>query len=149
MARDRHFSLVNDCVVTSEGITQGRRRQNTKYLRPEEKHSIVSFVKFTLSLHDLKLEATMESENSSDSQAKDDRLFFTTSDLLNQINSVVDREHEQSNDGSGPHPRFELQRRFEDGTTRKASAEEAAAADFQSKVKQVCDISSADDYALT
>ena len=77
-----------------------------------------------------------------------DNLFFTTSDLLNKINSVVDREQQKASDGDGngngngleaseTHPRFELQRRFEDGTTRKASAEETAAADFQSKMKQV------------
>lgn len=87
--------------------------------------------------------------NSSNSDMKEDQcdnLFFTTSDLLNKINSVVDREQQKASDGDGngngleaseTHPRFELQRRFEDGTTRKASAEETAAADFQSKMKQV------------
>jgi hypothetical protein len=72
-----------------------------------------------------------------DNQTKESNLFFTTSDLINKINKVVDKEHEKSNDGSENHPRFELQRRFADGTTRKASTEEAAANDFQSKLKQV------------
>jgi hypothetical protein len=79
----------------------------------------------------------MSATNSGDQTDKEKKLFFTTTDLVNKINTVVDREHKKENNEPGNHPRFELQRRFGDGTTRKASAEEAAAADFQSKMKQV------------
>lgn len=54
--------------------------------------------------------------------------FVTTTQLMDRINyHLKDLEGNQ---------RFELQRKFADGTTRKASASEAAAADMNSKLQQ-------------
>jgi tetratricopeptide (TPR) repeat protein len=71
--------------------------------------------------------------------------FFTTTDLINRINSSLEdntktlsssKEEYEKSTLLNNRPKFELQRRFSDGTTRKASPEETAAADFQSKLKQ-------------
>ena len=81
--------------------------------------------------------------------------FFTTTDLLEKINSILsssaDANRNNENDCTQKHfdenddaPRFELQRRLPDGTTRKATPQESAAADFQSKLKQV---RTSDSYA--
>jgi len=83
----------------------------------------------------------MSSEQQQQQSNKKDKLFFTTTDLLQKINGIL--EQESQNDASEDHvqedqPRFELQRRLPDGSTRKASSDEAAVADFQSKLKQVC-----------
>ena len=69
---------------------------------------------------------------------EEDKLFFTTSDLLNRINSVIDSESKKNDQSiKNAQPRFELQRRLPGGQTRKANADESAAADFQAKLKQV------------
>lgn len=80
------------------------------------------------------------------------KLFFTTTDLLDKINSILSSsavtddcnkdasKQKKDNDEDGQQmsaPCFELQRRLPDGSTRKATAQEAAAADFQAKLKQV------------
>jgi hypothetical protein len=64
---------------------------------------------------------------------KDDKkLFFTTSDLMNTMNQAL------MADPSDPlQPKFELQRRLPDGSTRRADESEVAAADMDSKVQQV------------
>lgn len=73
--------------------------------------------------------------------------FFTTTDLINRINASLEDTSDTFNSPSSEEarkyeksqsnrPKFELQRRFSDGTTRKASPEETAAADFQAKLQQ-------------
>lgn len=81
------------------------------------------------------------------------KLFFTTTDLLDTINSVLSSSAVAADSNGDPYeddghipsaaasPCFELQRRLPDGSTRKATAEEAAAADFQAKLKQVREFS--------
>lgn len=70
-------------------------------------------------------------------------MFFTTTDLLNKINSVMQEEQlknsygDPSQEPQQDQPQFELQRRLPDGSTRKASKDEADYADFQAKLKQV------------
>jgi hypothetical protein len=83
-----------------------------------------------------------------------EKMFFTTSDLLNQINEVIhdnnpddvmegDEESETISDMNKSKDRtrgkagFELQKRLPDGSTRKADENDVAVADFQSKMKQV------------
>jgi len=61
----------------------------------------------------------------------DDKMFFTTSDLMEKMNSTL-RNGDTKNFG----PQFELQKRLPDGTTRRANDSEMAMADFQSKLKQ-------------
>ena len=57
--------------------------------------------------------------------------FFTTSDLLNTINSSL------QSDGNDTNGCFTLQRRLPDGqTTRQAAKDEITAAYFQSKLQQ-------------
>lgn len=81
-------------------------------------------------------------------------MFLTTSDLLHRMNAALmencPRQSDQgllesrvladSDDGGGEdetQPRFELQRRLPDGSTRKADESERKAADVQAKIKQV------------
>jgi tetratricopeptide (TPR) repeat protein len=72
--------------------------------------------------------------------------FFTTSDLIHQINTSLEEirgtnnEEAESQKSQNDTPKFELQRRFPDGTTRKASPEETAAADAQAKLQQASQI---------
>jgi len=76
----------------------------------------------------------------------DDKLFFTTSDVIKRINSTI-HDNEDNNDGGtgsgsggtdeGRSGGFELQRKFEGGYTCKANDSDVALVDFQSKVKQV------------
>lgn len=61
----------------------------------------------------------------------DDKMFFTTSDLMEKMNSTL-RNGDTENFG----PQFELQKRLPDGSTRRANDSEMAMADFQSKLKQ-------------
>ena len=68
------------------------------------------------------------------SEEDKDKLFFTTTDLLSKINSVIQENQEESSSEKGG---FELQRRLPDGSTRLCTKDEAAAADFQAKLKQV------------
>lgn len=68
------------------------------------------------------------------SEEDKDKLFFTTTDLLNKINSVIQENQEENSSEKGG---FELQRRLPDGSTRLCTQDEAAAADFQAKLKQV------------
>jgi hypothetical protein len=77
------------------------------------------------------------------------KLFFTTTDLLNKINTVLRVQEEQLKASSPPtstsdahqsqqdQPQFELQRRLPDGSTRNATNTEKDYADFQAKLKQV------------
>lgn len=60
-------------------------------------------------------------------------MFFTTSDLLQRLNSSI-------NDSVGedaPAAGFELQRQMPDGSYRRAEEKELEAANFQTKMKQV------------
>lgn len=77
--------------------------------------------------------------------------FFTTSDLIHRINTSLEEirgtnneneeeEEEECEKSQNDAPKFELQRRFSDGTTRKASPEETAAADAQAKLQQASQI---------
>jgi len=61
----------------------------------------------------------------------DDKMFFTTSDLMEKMNSTL-----RNGDTKIFGPQFELQKRLPDGTTRRANDSEMAMADFQSKLKQ-------------
>ena len=61
-------------------------------------------------------------------------MFFTTSDLLQRLNSSInDSIGEEAPSPSG----FELQRQMPDGSYRRAEERELAAANFQTKMKQV------------
>jgi hypothetical protein len=84
--------------------------------------------------------------STSSKDGKGGKMFFTTTDLLNKINSVMQEEqlkNSSAKDGDPSQelqkdqPQFELQRRLPDGSTRKASKDEADYADFQAKLKQV------------
>lgn len=61
------------------------------------------------------------------------KMFFTTSYLLNTMNSALDK---LSTDQDVASPRFELQKRLPDGSTVKADARDMAVADMESKFKQ-------------
>jgi tetratricopeptide (TPR) repeat protein len=61
------------------------------------------------------------------------KLFFTTTDLLNKMNSVLSRLEGPDDVVS---PRFELQKRLENGSTVPADAKDMAIADMESKFKQ-------------
>ena len=67
------------------------------------------------------------------------QMFLTTTDMLNRMNSALEtNESDASGDGADSEgPKFELQRRLPDGSTRRADEEERKAADMQSKLKQV------------
>ena len=60
----------------------------------------------------------------SDVCKEEKKMFFTTSDLMEIMN--------KSSEG-----KFELQRRMPDGSTKRADEADVAAADLQSKIKQV------------
>ena len=77
---------------------------------------------------------------------KERKLFFTTTDLIERLNSTV---AEVSGEDAPANPKnnvvcqpqsqqrgFELQRRMPDGSSRKADEGDRAVADFQSKIKQ-------------
>jgi tetratricopeptide (TPR) repeat protein len=61
------------------------------------------------------------------------KMFFTTSHLLNTMNSALDKLTTDQDDAS---PRFELQKRLPDGSTVKADARDMAVADMESKFTQ-------------
>ena len=74
-----------------------------------------------------------------DSSAAKKKMFFTTSDLIEKMNSAMNGFNK--NDGMAKDddqfaPRFELQRKMPDGSYRRAEESELAAADFQVKLKQ-------------
>ena len=74
--------------------------------------------------------------------AKDDdddgpqKMFLTTSDVLNSMNTVLEK---MESPGETMSPRFELQRRLPDGSTRRADEKDVAAADMESKFKQAAE----------
>jgi len=84
---------------------------------------------------------TMTSTNQS-------KMFFTTSDLLNRINGVLEEIHSNDSEGDGgdgnngtdAKGQFELQKKMPDGSTRKADENDMALADFQSKLKQAAEM---------
>jgi tetratricopeptide (TPR) repeat protein len=64
------------------------------------------------------------------------KLFFTTSDLMAKMNETL----ACMDDPEMPlNPRFELQRRLPDGSTRKATPADKQVADLESKIKQAAD----------
>lgn len=77
---------------------------------------------------------------------KERKLFFTTTDLIERLNSTVAEvsgedapANPKNNVGCQPQSQqrgFELQRRMPDGSSRKADEGDRAVADFQSKIKQ-------------
>lgn len=79
--------------------------------------------------------ATAKSGGSKEDEKK--QLFFTTSDLVNRLNGHLESMEKPTDEGVNP--RFELQKRLPDGSTRRASEEELAAADMQTKVKQAAE----------
>jgi hypothetical protein len=104
--------------------------------------------------------ASEDTTSSHREHSRSNKLFFTTTDLLDKINSVLSSSAvagsnidpskllHQNNDEDDRHipaaaaaPCFELQRRLPNGSTRKATTEEVAAADFQAKLKQVREFS--------
>lgn len=75
-----------------------------------------------------------------DKQKQDDgekKLFFTTSDLLNKMNSVLGGMNDNDdNTAESSKPRFELQKRLPNGNTVRASPSDMMVADMESKVTQ-------------
>ena len=74
------------------------------------------------------------------------KLFFTTTDLLERLNSSIqhsvggNHNNDDTTNKDGIHPSpggFELQRQMPDGSYRRAEEREVAAANFQTKMKQV------------
>lgn len=70
--------------------------------------------------------------------------FTTTTDVLNQLNQTLAKLEDDNNNGTTTsttiattQPRFELQTRFEDGSTRRSTESELKAADMQTKLQQV------------
>lgn len=63
-----------------------------------------------------------------------DSPFTTASDVLRSLNTAL---AETGHDSDPLRPSFQLQKRFEDGSTRPATVEERKAADLDSKLKQV------------
>jgi hypothetical protein len=61
------------------------------------------------------------------------KMFFTTSDLLQRLNLSIN----ESVGEDAPTNGFELQRQMPDGSYRRAEEKELAAANFQTKMKQV------------
>jgi len=77
------------------------------------------------------LKCKRENKTESHANRKIQDSFFTTSDLLNTINSVIKDDNPKTETG------FELQRRLPDGqTTRPATKDEITANDFQIKIQQ-------------
>ena len=70
----------------------------------------------------------------SSNKSTDKKMFFTTSDLLQRLNSSINDSVGQNAPSGG----FELQRQMPDGSYRRAEEKELAAANFQTKMKQVC-----------
>jgi len=70
---------------------------------------------------------------------KNKSLFLTTSTVMDTMNSILSQDEtlKSSCNGEQEPPHFELQRRFPDGRTRRASDEELAACNFESKILQV------------
>lgn len=64
------------------------------------------------------------------------KMFFTTSDLLDRMNSSIAEANPDSIPGAESSGGFELQRKMPDGSYRRAEESERAAADFQAKMKQ-------------
>eukprot|EP00521_Asterionellopsis_glacialis_P016467 CAMPEP_0195307150 /NCGR_PEP_ID=MMETSP0707-20130614/37571_1 /TAXON_ID=33640 /ORGANISM="Asterionellopsis glacialis, Strain CCMP134" /LENGTH=432 /DNA_ID=CAMNT_0040371397 /DNA_START=240 /DNA_END=1538 /DNA_ORIENTATION=- len=64
------------------------------------------------------------------------QLFFTTSDFVKRLNANV---AELEGPEEVNKPRFELQKKLPDGSTRKAYDDELAAADMQTKIKQAAE----------
>jgi hypothetical protein len=63
-----------------------------------------------------------------------DSPFTTTSDVLQYLNTILEKQQSQSNENK---PQFQLQRRLDDGSTRPVTGREQKAADMESKLKQV------------
>lgn len=83
-------------------------------------------------------------DNSNENENSDEVLpkspFVTTSDVLNQLNKQLS-DLSPSNDGTTGStiqqpPRFELQKRLPDGSAIPATQDDAAAADFKTKLEQ-------------
>ena len=77
--------------------------------------------------------AGLSSETTDGKEDEPLNMFFTTSHLLNTMNSALDKLTTDQDDVS---PRFELQKRLPDGSTVKADARDMAVADMESKFTQ-------------
>jgi tetratricopeptide (TPR) repeat protein len=68
--------------------------------------------------------------------------FTTTSDVLKELNRALAALDPQDEDGGGDSrssdakPRFEIQKKFDNGSTRPATTAEVKSQDFQTKLKQ-------------
>jgi len=76
-------------------------------------------------------------DNEDTIQTTNDKMFFTTSDLINTMNTSIQQTNPNlssntTQSGGG----FELQRKMPDGSYRRADEAEIASANFQSKMKQ-------------
>lgn len=81
--------------------------------------------------------AAASSDVSLKSNVTDEKMFFTTSDLLDRMNSAMKDANPDGMPGDGStQAGFELQTKMPDGSYRRAEEKELAAADFQAKMKQ-------------
>jgi len=75
----------------------------------------------------------MSSKNTDPKGGDANKLFFTTSDLMNTMNDVLKKLESPEDNLS---PRFELQKRLPNGTTVKADERDIEVANMESKFKQ-------------
>jgi len=68
-----------------------------------------------------------------------DKMFFTTSDLINTMNTSIHQTNPNLSSDTHSGGGFELQRKMPDGTYRRADESEVASANFQSKMKQTAE----------
>ena len=81
------------------------------------------------------LVASNDNDDATNKTTKNDKMFFTTSDLIKTMNTSIQQTNPNlpSTQSEGG---FELQRKMPDGTYRRADEAEIASANFQSKMKQ-------------
>mmetsp|Transcript_30177 Transcript_30177/g.63942 ORF Transcript_30177/g.63942 Transcript_30177/m.63942 type:complete len:382 (-) Transcript_30177:142-1287(-) len=70
----------------------------------------------------------------------DGKMFFTTSDLIERMNSAIKDANVDMPKAASESGGFELQRKMPDGSYRRAEKNEMAAADFQAKMKQASEM---------
>jgi len=78
--------------------------------------------------------------NISNADNGEGKMFFTTSDLIERMNSAVKDANVDVPKADSESRGFELQRKMPDGSYRRAEKSETAAADFQAKMKQASEM---------
>lgn len=78
--------------------------------------------------------------NISNADNGEGKMFFTTSDLIERMNSAVKDANVDVPKADSESGGFELQRKMPDGSYRRAEKSETAAADFQAKMKQASEM---------